>query len=132
MVLKKRLQLALLLLRLSVFLVIAMWTLDKFVNTEHALAVFDKFYSLSGVAHELMYVIAGLECLLLLGFVLGWAKTWTYGAVLVLHGASTFSSFAQYLTPFEGSHLLFFAAWPMLAACVTLFLLRDEDRLLSI
>ncbi len=132
MVLQKRLRVSLLLLRLSVFLVMAMWTLDKFVNTEHALAVFDKFYALSGVPHEVMFVIACLEGLLLLGFVLGWAKTWTYGIVLVLHGMSTFSSYAQYLTPFEGGHLLFFAAWPMLAACVALFLLRDEDRLLSL
>ena len=29
-------------------------------------------------------------------------------------------------------NLLFFAAWPMLAACLALYLLRDYDRLASI
>ena len=33
----------------------------------------------------------------------------------------------MYLEPFD--HLLFFAAWPMLAACFALYLLRDDDTL---
>lgn len=32
----------------------------------------------------------------------------------------------------EGPNLLFFAAWPMLAACLALFLLRDEDTLATV
>ncbi len=32
---------ALLLLRLSVFLVFLMWILDKFINPDHAAAIFD-------------------------------------------------------------------------------------------
>jgi putative oxidoreductase len=38
---------------------------------------------------------------------------------------STFSSFRQYFDPFE--NLLFFAAWPMLAAIYALYSLRDLD-----
>src|SRR6266480_2149730 len=51
------------------------------------------------------------------------------GVVLLLHAVSTFSSFHQYLHPFEGPNLLFFAAWPMLGACFTLYYLRDLDTL---
>jgi putative oxidoreductase len=29
-------------------------------------------------------------------------------------------------------NLLFFAAWPMLAACIALYLLRDQDTLLTV
>ena len=47
-----------------------------------------------------------------------------------MHAGSTFSSWQQYLDPFN--HLLFFTAWPMLAACVALYVLRDQDTLLSI
>ena len=54
-------------------------------------------------------------------------KSVTYGAVLLLHAVSTLSSYQQYLHPFEGANLLFFAAWPMLAARAALFLLRDVD-----
>lgn len=84
----RRIQVSLLALRLTVFLVMLMWTLDKFVNPEHA------------------------------------------GAVLILHAVSTFSSFAQYLSPWQ--NLLFFAAWPMLAACLALYLLREHDTLATI
>ena len=119
-------------LRASVFLVILMWTVDKFVNPGHTAAIFNKFYSISGLASSIFTVIGVLELILLALFFIGFKKTITYGAVLLLHAASTLSSFGQYLSPFEGNHLLFFAAWPMLAACVMLFLFRKEDTFLQI
>ncbi len=56
---------------------------------------------------------------------LGIAKRWTYGLVLVMHAISTLASFRMYL---GFDNLLFFAAWPMLAACFALYLLRDHDN----
>ncbi|MDO9461170.1 MAG: hypothetical protein Q7N95_13810, partial [Alphaproteobacteria bacterium] len=50
---------------------------------------------------------------------------WTYGAVTVLHAVSTLSAWKMYTVTIN---LLFFAAWPMLAACVALYLLRDLDN----
>lgn len=125
-----RLEISLCLLRYSVFLVMFMWTLDKFFNPDHAAGVFSKFYGLQGLGKETLYGLAGLELLIIVGFVLGLYRTLTYGTVLVLHGISTFSSYAQYMDPFN--HLLFFAAWPMLAACVVLYLLRDRDTYLTL
>jgi len=124
-----RLRISLLLLRISVFGVMFMWTLDKFVNPAHATAVYEHFYMIGGLAPTVMRSLGALELLILIGFVAGIAKTWTYGAVLVFHAVSTLSTYAQYLAPFEETNLLFFAAWPMLAACLALFLLRDQDRL---
>ena len=123
--LASRLSLALLWLRLGVFITMLAWTLDKFVQPAHAARVFENFYGLAGIGSTVLAVLGGLELLLLLGFVIGFAKRFTYGAVLLLHAGSTFSSYAQYLDPFK--NLLFFAAWPMLAACAALYLLRDED-----
>jgi putative oxidoreductase len=128
----KKLQLSLLLLRLSVFLVMFMWTIDKFINPGHAAKVYENFYHIAGLQSVVMYGIAVIEMIILLLFLAGFLKKYTYGAVLIFHAVSTFSSFKQYLSPFEGPALLFFAAWPMLAACITLFLLRDQDRMLSI
>lgn len=71
------------------------------------------------------YILGALELVLILAFVVGYRKTITYGLVLVLHAVSTLSALPQYLDPFN--NLLFFAAWPMLAACYTLFSLRDLD-----
>ena len=124
---EEKLRLSLLLLRLGVFIVMFMWTLDKFVNPDHAIGIYKQFYFLSGISAGIMYVLGAAEMVIILGFVVGFMKRWTYGIVLVLHAVSTFSSFGRYLDPWK--NLLFFAAWPMLAACITLYLLRDEDTL---
>jgi uncharacterized membrane protein YkgB len=127
----KKLQVSLLLLRVTVFLVMIMWTIDKFLNPGHAAKVYEKFYYIAGMESVAMYAIGAIEMVVLLLFLAGYKKTYTYGAVLILHAVSTLSSFNQYLEPFAGPNLLFFAAWPMLAACFALFLLRDQDRMLS-
>jgi len=114
-----------LLLRLGVFIVILMWTLDKFVNPEHAAGVFAGFYGLEGLGPQVFMIIGALELIVLTGFLIGFMKTWTYGIILVIHGVSTISTWQQYLDPFN--NLLFFAAIPMLAACWALFSLRDLD-----
>ncbi|GAB4115162.1 MAG: hypothetical protein KKC01_11130 [Gammaproteobacteria bacterium] len=121
---------ALLLLRLSVFLVMLMWTLDKFINPDHSAAVYANFYQLGGLGPQVFLMIGALELLLLLAFVTGFRKTISYALVLGIHAVSTLSTWQQYLDPFN--NLLFFAAIPMLAACWTLFSLRELDTRLSL
>lgn len=125
----KKLELGLLMLRLGIFIVMLMWTLDKLINPAHSGGVFANFYKFEA-GPSLLAILAILELVLLALFISGSFKKWSYGAVLVLHGVSTLSSYNQYLAPF--SNLLFFAAWPMLAACFTLFLLRDHDRKMTL
>lgn len=126
----KSLHVSLLLLRLGVFMVMVMWTLDKFVQPEHAAAVFANFYMLEELGGGAFYAIGAAQLLIVLGFGAGIFRTWTYGLVLAMHTISTFSSWKQYLAPFD--NLMFFAAWPMLAACIALFLLREDDVLLNL
>ncbi|OQW47605.1 MAG: hypothetical protein A4S09_14935 [Proteobacteria bacterium SG_bin7] len=128
---QRKLELSLLTLRIGIFVVMLMWTVDKFVRVDHAKIVFEKFYFLTGLENTIIYALACAELLLILLFLAGVKKRWSYGLVFLLHGVSTVSSFKQYLNPFEGGNLLFFAAWPMLAACFTLYVLRDFDRMLS-
>lgn len=128
--LKMPLARSLLVLRLGVFIVMLMWTLDKFVNPVHAGRVFEAFYGISGLTQGVSYVVGAAELILILAFVAGLWRRWTYGAVLILHGISTLSSYKQYLAPFD--NLLFFAAWPMLAACLALYWLRDWDNLCTL
>jgi len=125
-----RLQWSLLSLRVGVFIVMLMWTLDKFIQPEHSGKVFENFYGLAGLGSTIFMIIGLLELLLILAFLAGLYKRLTYGIVLLIHGISTFSSFQQYLDPFN--NLLFFAAWPMLAACISLYLLRAEDTLFTL
>jgi len=129
---RNRVGVALLVLRVTVFLVMVIWTIDKFVRPAHAISIYEHFYFLPGLGPATVYLIAVGEIVLLIGFVIGFAPRLTYGLVLLLHAVSTFSSFHQYLHPFEGPNILFFAAWPMLGACFALYYLRDLDTLWSI
>lgn len=56
----------------------------------------------------------------------------TYAGSEKRHAGSTLSSWQQYMDPYGGANLLFFAAWPVPAACIALYLLRDHDRMLSL
>ncbi|RBW47344.1 hypothetical protein DS885_03720 [Psychromonas sp. B3M02] len=122
--LTERLQTSLFALRLGVFIVMFVWTMDKFVNPGHSVVVFEKYYGL-GSSDLISYLIGALQLLLVLAFVTGIKKRFTYGLIFLMHGGSTLSAFAKYADPFNS--LLFFAAWPMWAACFALYLLRDAD-----
>lgn len=86
---------------------------------EHSTKVFSGFYGLdisSGFS-----VTLGIAQLVFIGvFMAGLWQNLTYLAILVLQAGSNFSSFATYLDLFHS--LLFFVAWPMLAACFALHL----------
>jgi putative oxidoreductase len=129
---KQRLEVSLLLLRVGVSVVMVVWTIDKFIRPEHSKQVFKSFYFVQDISLTALYSIATIQLLLTLGFLFGIKKSFTYGSILLLHGISTFSSFKQYLAPYEGPNIMFFAAWPMFAACVALFLLRREDNLMAL
>ncbi len=126
----RRLAISLLLLRLSLGLVMMVWAFDKILNPGHGAAVLDAFYGVSGVGEQVIRGIGVVQGLIVLGFLLGVAKTWTYGAVLLMHAVTTLVVFKAYLEPLE--NILFFSAWPMLAGLITLFLLRDEDRIATL
>jgi hypothetical protein len=114
-------------LRLGVFTVMGMWTLDKFINPDHAARVFEKFYFIGGLSNVAAYAVGAVQAAIVLAFLLGFKKKFSYGAVLLLHAISTFSSYGKYFDPWTGVNLLFFAAWPMLAACYMLYRCRELD-----
>lgn len=128
--LDKKLKFCLFLLRFSIFVVMLFWTLDKFLNPEHAAKIFAHFYFFPNVKQSVLTIIGGLQMLIILAFLFGFFKKYSYAFILVIHTISTFSSYKQYLDPW--SHLLFFAAWPMLAGCVMLFLFHEEDTLFTL
>ena len=122
---RKRIAISLLTLRIGVFIVMLVWTLDKFLSPEHAARVYEKYYFIPGVGATAFYIMATIELLIILGFLFGYQKRITYGLVFIFHAISTLSSFKMYLM----AQLIFFAAWPMLAACFALYYLRDLDTM---
>ena len=122
---QNRLQWSLFSLRLGVFIVMIMWTFDKFVNPGHSARIFEHFYGIGGSTDVVAYVLGALQLILVLAFLVGIKKRLTYGVIFVIHGLSTLSSYNQYIDGFN--NLLFFTAWPMWAACFTLYVLREQD-----
>ena len=121
---QNKIEWSLFLLRLGVFIVMFAWTLDKFLNPAHTTKVFEHFYFLEGFEGSVITIVGAIEMLIILAFLAGMWKRYTYGIIMIIHGVSTFSAWKQYTTEIS---LLFFAAWPMLAACIALYLLRDLD-----
>ena len=94
----RRLQVSLLSLRIGVFVVMFVWALDKFVNPAHSAGIFEAFYGIGGISHALVYLMGGLQIMLVL-FLAGVFKTWTYGfkcmvivPSLIIHLMSTIFS----------------------------------------
>ncbi len=62
----QRIRVSLLTLRTGVFIVMFMWTIDKFARPEHAAAVFRHFYFIEGLSHAMSYMVGALEMLIIL------------------------------------------------------------------
>jgi len=129
---QKNLRIVLFLTRVSVFVVFLVWSVDKLLRPEHAKAVFESFYFITELSPVASYVVGGIQLLISIGFLVGYRKKITYTAVFLMHLVSTLSSYNQYIAPFESINLLFFAAWPMLAACLLLVVLKDQDTLFTV
>lgn len=125
----RQVALVLLVLRIGVFLAMFIWILDRLVRPADAMSFYEPLRLLRGAGHGVLYGVAILELVILVSFLMGIQKRWSYGAVLGLNSAWALSSYHQFFAPFVGKNLLFFAAWPMLAACFGLYLLRHMDTL---
>lgn len=128
----RNLGLSLFTLRLGVFVVMFVWTLDKFVNPAHTAKVFAHFYKIPELSTNMAYLLGVLQMVIVLAFLAGIKKRWSYGLVLLMHGVATVTSIGRMLDPWTFPNLLFLAALPMLAACFTLYLMRDEDTMFTL
>lgn len=120
---------ALFALRIGLTILFLVWALDKLINVDHAKAVFAGFYGQNAetMSSAIPYGLGVLQLVLVLAFAVGKFKTITYGALLLMHLATTIVSLKMHLDPFGVPAILFWANWPILGALIALFLLRDRD-----
>ncbi len=124
----RELELSLALMRLAIAGFLMVWVCDKLFNADSAVKTFSKYYfGLSG--DTVMLGIGVLQLVLVLAFAAGVFKTLTYGAVTLMHAVSTFASYERYLDPLARPNILFWAAVPVLAAMIALFILRARDQM---
>ncbi len=127
----KRLQVGLLALRLGIFSVFLVWTLDKIFNPAHNSGMIGHYYYID-VPHTFLLILGIAELIFLALFLMGKFKTLTYGGVLLFHTVTTLASSPRLFPPYEIHQLLYFGSLPMLAACFCLFLMRESDTFLTL
>ena len=128
-----KLEISLLIMRLTIAAFMLIWAVDKVIDPEHAQAVFSRFY-FTELSAQPFVVIGLVQIAIILAFAIGFARVWSYGAVLLMHAVSTISTLAKLADPWGAGAmgLLFWAAVPTLGAIIALFILCDRDRLLSV
>jgi uncharacterized membrane protein YphA (DoxX/SURF4 family) len=121
---------SLVILRVALGVFLLVWGLEKFILTSRSIEIYDYFYGMAA-SEAFAYVLGGLESLLALAIIIGAFRRWSYGIGLLVHAATTVATFRLIVDPWglisgEPQHL-FFAAVPVLAAFIALYLLRDLD-----
>ena len=129
----QQLSLVLFLLRIGVAIVFIMWTGNKFFNPTNAQDVWSGFFFMPEVGKIIFLSVGIAEAILVFLFITGLFKSFSYLAIMVIHTFSTLAPYEIYLNPYGGGpNLLFFAAFPMLAACFALYKLRAYDTKFTI
>lgn len=127
-----KLRLPLFLTRLSIFYFLLPWQLMRFTKHDQADYIAETYYHLPGLNETVGYVIGALWIILLIAFLLGFKKRISYGLVFVLHAGAIIVALPYYIYGLETFSQLFLAAIPAAAAMGLLYVLRDEDTLLSL
>ena len=128
---EKKLQWGLFSLRIGIAVVFLTWTIDKIVNYSHNSGMIKHYYFVE-VSQPILLAIGIAELALVLLFLMGKFKNWTYGLILLFHLVTTLASAKRLFPPYEIHQLLYFGSIPMLAACICLYLNRDSDTLFTL
>ncbi|MEM8719036.1 MAG: DoxX protein [Cyanobacteria bacterium P01_G01_bin.39] len=129
--LKQKLAISLALIRFSTGIFFLVWSIEKIVFPEITQKVFSRFYMIE-ISPTISLLVGIVQTLIVLAFVAGLFKIWTYGAILGMHAVSTLATYQELFNPYEPPNHLFWAAVPTLAALIALFLLRKEDNLFNV
>ena len=125
-----RISASLVILRVALGVFLLVWGRGKFFLTPRSIAIYDYFYGITA-SEAFAYSLGGLESLLALAIMIGAFRRWSYGIGLLAHSATTVATFRLIVDPWglisgEPQHL-YFAAIPILAGFIVLYLLRDLD-----
>ena len=126
-----KLRLGLFILRITTGMFFLAWTIDKFVASGHTLKVFNTFYFLS-ITPEISFAVGALQLAVVIAFMFGLWKKWTTGALLAMHTVSVLSTWQQLLFAYSVKGLLFWAAVPVWAGLLLLWLVRDSDTMCTL
>jgi len=124
----KKISISLLILRLSFAAFFGVWSSLKFFRPEWFAAVSEKFYGLDAVSASVTTIVGIVQILIVIAFALGFKRTLSYGALILMHATGVLSSIPNLMNFTQYPNNLMWAAVPALAAVVVLFVLREYDE----
>lgn len=125
---ERKLAVSLAILRLSTGVFFLFWATQKVLVPDIGRRVFERFY-FSSPSDEMLLLFGIAQAVVVLAFMAGLFRMWTYGALLLMHLGSVLSTVPQLADPFTPPNLLFWAGVPVVGLLIALFLLRDRDTL---
>lgn len=126
-----KLPLSLFIIRVTLVAFFLVWAFEKILLPGNSLGVFEGFYA-SSPPLGVIRILGGVQALIALAALAGLFRFWTYGALLLMHAASTLVSYAQLMDPYSGPNHLFWAGVPTLGALIALMLMRREDNMFTL
>jgi len=129
----KKLPGLLLLFRLSCAIFFFQWAVEKLVDPDRTVRIFEYFY-FSDIPSAIVPAMGIVQLLLVAAFAVGYRKTLIYGAFLIMHAMSVLVTWRELLHPFEPDthNHVFLTAVPVLVGLWLLFSLRDHDTLITV
>jgi len=129
---QRRLEIALLILRLSIGAFLVAWTSLKFFRPEWMVNIFHNAYGQEWVTQDMAFFVGSVQALLVLAFLVGFCRTITYGLVTIMHATGVIGSIPGLINFTKYPNNLMWAAVAALGALVALFILRNWDNLFSV
>ena len=134
---QKRIEFALLLIRVTAAIFLGLWASLKFHRPEWTQNIFKgayrlKEFGLETLPVEVSYSLGVIQLLIVFAFAIGLWRTWTYGLMAAMSAAGVLGSLGSLLTYYDYPRNLMLTSIPTLGALIALFLLRDLDNLLSV
>ncbi|MEM1391938.1 MAG: ATP-binding protein [Cyanobacteria bacterium P01_H01_bin.150] len=126
----KRLEIGLFVMRLSISIFFIALIIPKLLAFEAMQGFLPGFYSFE-IPTFTFYPILLFITVLIIAFLAGLYKTFSYGALLGMQLVSTLSMDKTILEPSNANYILFWSSIPLIGALIALFLLRDNDNFLN-
>ena len=122
---------SLFIMRLTLGAFFAVWALEKIIAHSLAIRVSETFYGFTPDV-TLVILVGAFQLVLIAAFLAGLFKTFTYGALVIIHTASVATTWERLINPYEPPNHLFWAGVPLVAMLIALFLLRNHDTWLTL
>ena len=131
-------------MRVTAAIFLGLWATLKFHHPEWQRNIFEGAYNISffTVTDNLSYVLGSLQIIIVLAFVSGFMRTWTYGLMMLMSAAGVIGSLGSFFNINEAGEIyaayakypknLMLTSIPTLGALIGLFLMRDLDNLFSL